>query len=138
MMIEEKLLRNWLLLSRIIKNDRIVETIPYSEALVLALLLPEYPDDVLLKNLIHDSKMLKSQINRTISSLLQKKWIEKKSCLDDRRCLKIRMTEKGFQVIEEIRQSVLQISRNIVQSIGMEDAEKLNEIFEKIIRAAEE
>lgn len=132
-MLEEKLLKNWVLLSRIIKNDRFVDKIPYSEVLILSLLFPFFPHYVSIKEIIADTKMLKSQVNRTIASLLRKEYIVKRSCMQDKRCLEICLTKKGNQFMKEIHTNSLQICKKFIQVIGEEDAITLNRIFEKII-----
>ncbi len=135
--LNETLLKDWLLVSRIIKNERLVD-IPYTEALVLYLLLMNYPQNVSVKYLIETSKMLKSQMNRTLNILKKKEWIDIQSKKEDLRCKEISLTNLGKMTIQQINTHSLDTSQKILEIIGEEDSKELIRIFEKVIQRQNE
>jgi len=135
--LNETLLKDWLLVSRIIKNERLVD-IPYTEALVLYLLLMHYPQNVSVKYLIETSKMLKSQMNRTLKKLKQKEWIDIQNKKDDLRCKEIILTDLGKVTIQRIHNHSLDTSQKILEILGEEDSKEVIRIFEKVIQCQKE
>ena len=134
MKLNEILLKDWLLLSKIIKNDRMVEHIPYTEAFVLYLIYLNIPHKVSIKHLIEKSKMLKSQMNRTLNQLKKKELIAIEKQKKDLRCKEISLTTKGIQMIQLIHSQSLNASQKIIELIGEEDSKELIRIFEKVIQ----
>ena len=70
---EDGLLRAWVKLSGILKNSRITKGLMYNEATVMLLLYNRYCEDgegiISVKEIIKETNMLKSLVNRTLNSL---------------------------------------------------------------------
>ena len=131
--LEEALLDKWLLITTSIKNNRIVKELPSTEAMVLHLLINNYPNSVSVQYLIDKSKMLKSQMNRTIKSLENKAYIEMTLDEKDKRCKRISITTLGQNIIDEIHKISIKACQDVISIIGEEDSKKLLSIFDKII-----
>lgn len=131
--LEEALLDKWLLITTSIKNNRIVKELPSTEAMVLHLLINNYPNSVSVQYLIDKSKMLKSQMNRTIKSLEKKAYIEMTLDEKDKRCKRISITTLGQNIIDEIHKTSIKACQDVISIIGEEDGKKLLSIFDKII-----
>ncbi len=71
--LDERLLCAWLRLTTVISNERVVTAMPYNEALICNILDQE-ADGVPLTatDLCEKTKMLKSQMNRTLNSMEKK------------------------------------------------------------------
>lgn len=78
----EELLEAWLRLSTILCNDRIVSEMPYNEALICNILYRRQRQDkkgtTTATDLCRQTKMLKSQMNRTLQSMEDKKIITRR------------------------------------------------------------
>ena len=75
----EELLEAWLRLSTILCNDRIVSEMPYNEALICNILyrqeMQKEDKKLTATDLCKQTKMLKSQMNRTLQCMEEKKII---------------------------------------------------------------
>lgn len=131
-MLEEQLLEEWLNLSRLIKNHRIVEDIPYNEAMVLSVLHSIYPNYLDVKVIVEKTKLLKSQVNRTMNALILKGQIQKRVKTNDKRCQEACLSKEGFLVISKTHQNSLAVSRKVISIIGEKNAEKIIEIFQMV------
>lgn len=131
-MLEEQLLEEWLNLSRLIKNHRIVEDIPYNEAMVLSVLHSIYPNYLDVKVIVEKTKLLKSQVNRTMNALILKGQIQKRVKTTDKRCQEACLSKEGFLVISKTHQNSLAVSKKVISIIGEKNAEKIIEIFQMV------
>lgn len=131
-MLEEQLLEEWLNLSRLIKNHRIVEDIPYNEAMVLSVLHSIYPNYLDVKVIVEKTKLLKSQVNRTMNALILKGQIQKRVKTNDKRCQEACLSKEGFLVISKTHQNSLAVSKKVISIIGEKNAEKMIEIFQMV------
>ena len=86
-MIEEEMLRSYINMSSIIKENRLLNDLSFNEIMVMNLIVEEeMPFKVLQKRL----NILKSQLNRIINDLKTKGLIETYIPLDDKRMLMIK------------------------------------------------
>ena len=86
-MIEEEMLRSYINMSSIIKENRLLNDLSFNEIMVMNLIVEEeMPFKVLQKRL----NVLKSQLNRIINDLKTKGLIETYIPLDDKRMLMIK------------------------------------------------
>ena len=137
-MIDYELLINWLNVTRIIRNDSLLNDkfenkITYNEVLVLAAIFNEGHPYSSFGDILKSTKMLKSQLNRTINSLEKKEYIIRKIDEEDKRCQKVKMTNEGESILSEIKETMLKVVRNFIDVIGEEDSKTLCDIFGKII-----
>lgn len=132
-MLEEKLITQWLAVSRILKNKRVVERIPYNEAMIMSALYSVYPDYLDFKEIVAQTKLLKSQVNRTMNALIEKQWVDRRIKASDKRCQEIRLLPCGYKVIEVTHQDSLRLSKKMISIIGTENVEKLIDIFQLVI-----
>ena len=89
--INENLLNTWLRLSTSVVNSRLVSNLSYNESLVCNILYhaqKKEPDQLLTAtDLCNATKMLKSQMNRTLNQLEEKKLITRIRSSSDKRQL---------------------------------------------------
>lgn len=130
--LEEELLYEWVLISAIVNNKRIMNNFSYNETVVLFLLslndgYASYND------LLNKTKILKSQFNRTITSLEEKGFVKRVVNVKDKRKMDVYMTESGKDIQEKVHERSIVFSSKIIDIIGKEDSVKLIEIFKKIV-----
>lgn len=134
---EERLLKDWLTISYIIRNNRIINELPYSEIVIISIL--KYNNSQMsFKNLMNTSKILKSQLNRSLNNLEKKEFIIKKVSEIDHRSKIISLTKKGELVYESFHPIALQSSKKMMEILGTEKTKELIDIFEIIIKEYKE
>ncbi len=129
---EERLITDWLLISNIIKNNRIINDLPYSEVIIISI-LKRNKGEMSFKDLVSTSKILKSQLTRTIKSLEEKKLIKKITSENDKRLKTIYLTKQGSEAYDSFHVKSLELSKEIIDILGSQDTEILINIFEKVI-----
>lgn len=68
---------------------------------------------------------------RLVEKLRQKGLLKRKEDENNRRMVRISITQKGLELLDEIRQDVLKMSRGIAQTISEEEAETMCAILDK-------
>lgn len=130
---EERLVTDWLLISNIIRNNRIINDLPYREVIVIAI-LKRHNCQMTFKDLTIQSKILKSQLNKTLNNLEKKQFIVKKINEFDHRSKMIYLTEEGIKEYDSFHPKALQLGKEIIDILGNDNAETLALIFEKVIK----
>ena len=108
----------------------------YNEAIIMLLLYKRYCEDgiglISVQEIIQETKMLKSLVNRTINSLQSKGLLERCPGEKDRRTLSVRCVREKLSVFLEVHNSSLNVATGILDIIGEEDAETFIRIVDKI------
>ena len=134
--ITENLLTAWLRLSTSINNPRIVSDLTYNESLICNLLynnLQANPDKrITATDLCNQTKMLKSQMNRTLNSLEEKKLITKERSELDKRLIYISMNLKQAIAYKKQHDKILELINIIIDNLGKDNTNKAIEIFNAI------
>lgn len=137
----EKLLDAWLRLSTVISNEKIASDIPYNEALICNLLYKHeaaHPETgITATALCRQSKMLKSQMNRTLQSMEEKNMITRKRSDTDKRQVFITLNA-DCELYREQHQKALDLIDALLAKIGIEKSDEILEIFTLISNTAEE
>ena len=126
------LIQSWVQLSGILKNSRFTKELPYNEAIVMLQVYQAGDKPVSMKEITAKTRMLKSQVNRTINSLETKGLLER--CLGDgdRRVGYVRIIREKLNVFLRVHASSMEIAKNISQIIGPEDTEAFIRIVDKL------
>lgn len=137
----EKLLDAWLLLSTAINNPKIVSDMPYNEAHICNLLCSghRHPSQagMTATELCRQTKMLKSQMNRTLQSMEQKQLITRVRSDTDRRQVFVRLNPNAL-IYKEQHAKILTLIDRITAKIGPEKSRQALELFTLIADTAEE
>ena len=91
-MLNDELLSVWLQLTNVIDNERLVEGMPFNEALVCGLLSGGCRT---ASELCAETRILKSQMNAILRSLEGKGVIARERSQTDRRCIELRLLPEG-------------------------------------------
>jgi DNA-binding MarR family transcriptional regulator len=97
---------------------------------ILRILKGQYPNTSTLKNITHRMIDRNSNTSRLVDKLIDKEYVERKLCDEDRRRVDIVITKKGLQLIEEASKA---LESNLTEkvSITQEEAEQLSSLLDK-------
>lgn len=136
----EALLKAWLRLSTSIINSRIVSEMSYGESLVCNILYANSKASKAMTatELCHATKMLKSQMNRTLNQLEQKDMILRERSSSDKRQVLITFNMDHAEQYEKQHKEILAIIDYIISKLGSEDTSRAITILSKIADIADD
>ena len=125
----EQLLDAWLNLTSTLWNTRIVSSLSYNEAHVMGILLrcstKEAP--MTATDLIRRTRLLKSQMNKVLTTLEGKGFIARARAESDRRLVYIRLTPEGEAAYRAEHADIEALLQQLVGRIGEAQALSLAE-----------
>ena len=132
----DKLLDAWLNLTSTLWNTRLVTSMTFNEAHVLGILLrhstPEAP--LTATDLIRRTRLLKSQMNKVLTSLEDHGYISRTRADADKRMIHIHLTPEGETAYRDQHKAAESILVDLIDQIGAERAlfiaKELHEISE--------
>lgn len=137
----EELLRYWLRISTAINNERMVSEMPYKEALICNLLYQnqnEHPEQELTAtDLCRMTRMLKSQMNRTLCSMEKKGLIQRERSAKDKRQIFLHLNLEQAEVYKQQHKKILMLIDTLLEKAGREQAEEIARLFGRIADIAE-
>ncbi len=132
----EALLSAWVKISSIVKNSRLTKELPYNEAVVMLLAYNRYQEGgdglLSLREIKEETKMLKSLVNRTVSTLEEKHLLERAEKKGDKRVAYVRCVAENLDVFLAVHQSSLDIALRIIDLVGAQDAQAFIRLAQKI------
>lgn len=133
--LNERLITAWVRLTGTLKNTRITQGMIYNEAILMNIAYRHYLEDgtgtVSFKQLVAETNMLKSLVNRTIDSLVAKNLLERIEGTDKRTTF-VRLVPENIDAYLDVHDKTLALVDDLVKIIGEEDAEAFLRISEKI------
>ena len=134
--LNEKVLSAWLTLSSVVNNERLVTSIPFNEAHVCNLLYRhrvESPDTYLTATeLCAQTRMLKSLMNKVLTSLEKQNMIKRFPAPDDKRKAYIRLVEENLPKFEAVHARSIALVDRAIEKLGLQDAEQLVDLFLRV------
>ena len=133
--LNEDLIRSWIKLTGVLKNTRITQGMIYNEAIVMNIVYDRFLRDgvglVSFKDIVAETRMLKSLVNRTIESLVKKGFLLRSDGKDKRTTFVQPVPENIGEYIE-LHQRTLALVDGIVAEIGEDDARAFVRIAKRI------
>lgn len=137
----EGLLRAWLKLSTSIVNDRVVSDLSYNEALICNILFREKVTNpqghLTATDLCQETRILKSQMNRTLCRLESRGLIRRERSTEDKRKIFVFMNPDHMGLYHELHRKVLLLVDGIVEEIGETKAKLITELMDEISGVAD-
>jgi len=120
----DKLLDAWLNLTSTLWNTRLVSSLTYNEAHVMGLLLRHstQASPLTATDLIRCTRLLKSQMNKILTSLESRGYITRSRAELDKRMIFIRLTQEGTDAYLAEHKNVEKILSRLVEKIGPDRA----------------
>ena len=136
----ELLLSTWLKLSTTIQNSRLVSELSYNESLICNLLYSKTKAGIAITatELCEFTKMLKSQMNRTLNLLEEKNLIIRERCPQDKRRVLIRFNMLHAEKYEKQHKEILKIVDYVIDKLSPQETFQAIELFSKIAKIADE
>ena len=132
---EERLIAAWVTLTGVLKNTRMTQGMVYNEAIVMLVAYNRYREDgkglVSFKEIVSETRMLKSLVNRTIDALVEKKMLERCEGRDKRTTF-VRILPENIGEYLRVHERSLALARDLTKVIGRRDAEAFVRIAGKI------
>ncbi len=135
--LDEALITAWVAVTGVLKNNRITQGLNYNEAIVMNIAYHRYLADgeaTPFKSIVSETKMLKSLVNRTIDSLVQKNLLERVEG-EDKRTTFVRPVKENLAVFLKVHEQSLALARTAIEILGEEDARAFVRISERIVNA---
>ncbi len=136
--LDERLIVSWVKLTGTLKNTRITRGMIYNEAVVMMLAYYRYREDgvglISFKEIVAETNMLKSLVNRTIDSLAAKGFLVK-SDGEDKRTTFVKLVPEKLDAFLAVHEHSIALADSILEIIGPEDAETFIRIAEKVCSA---
>ncbi len=137
--LQNNLILSWVKLSGIIKNNRITSALKYNEAIVMLAIYSRYLKDGVgltsIQDIIKETGMLKSLVNRTLGELEKQGLIVFKQGVTDRRTKFVKCVKEKLDVFLLVHNSSLGVSKNIIDIIGEDDTKVFINIVQKLQNA---
>ena len=123
----DKLLDAWLNLTSTLWNTRLVTSMTFNEAHVLGILLRHGSSEspMTATDLIRRTRLLKSQMNKILTTLEKQNYISRERAETDKRLIYIRLTENGKAAYLHEHKNVESILDALVNRLGVERAAHL-------------
>ena len=137
--LEENVIAAWVRLTGLLKNTRLTKGMIYNEAIVMMIVNRKYEKDgvgsVSFKDIVTETGMLKSLVNRTIDSLVRKGMLVRSDGELDRRTTFVRPVPENLSTYLAVHERTLDIVKRIIALIGKKDAETFVRLADKITAA---
>ena len=134
----ERLLSAWLTLSSTLWNERIVTGMTFNEAFVCNLLSrQDAAQPLTATDLCQRTKLLKSQMNKVLSEMERKGYVQRMRSEKDKRQVLQRLTEAGQTAYAKEHSGISEILHRLVEDLGEEKALHAADIVEEITQSLE-
>ena len=134
----ERLLSAWLTLSSTLWNERIVTGMTFNEAFVCNLLSrQDAAQPLTATDLCQRTKLLKSQMNKVLSEMERKGYVQRMRSETDKRQVLLRLTEAGQTAYAKEHSGISEILHRLVEDLGEEKALHAADIVEEITQSLE-
>ncbi|MDE5565573.1 MAG: hypothetical protein K2I77_01180 [Anaeroplasmataceae bacterium] len=130
---KEELIRNWIELTALIKNNRIIKSISYNEAIILNYAYEAFLQEkgLYMQEILKKTKMLKSLCNRTLNQLIEKKFLSKSVVKNQ---VVVYFNEDKVEDYIKIHQETFSSLQPIFEVLDTEDQMDFIRISEKLLR----
>lgn len=118
----DRLLDAWLSLTSTLWNTRLVSSMTYNECHILGILLRHKEDPQTATTLIAHTHLLKSQMNKVLTTLEGKGFITRERAQHDRRLVYVRITPEGEAAYIQEHVHIDAVLQKVIDRIGEEKA----------------
>ena len=136
--VNEKVLTSWLKMILSVDGEHLVSQLPYNEAVVCNLLLDNPEKQMTATDLCGITKMQKSLMNRTLTSLESKKLIERIRSNEDKRLVLVKLVNDVNNIFMKQHEKTLKYVDKMVNRIGKDKVDEVISLFDSITKIAQE
>ena len=138
---QEELLQAWIDMSLRIRGNRLVSGFSFNEIVVCRMLYEQHIQGgkpLTAADLCRRMQLLKSQLNKILTSMEKQGLIERVRCQDDRRKMEIHLKPEAETIYIQAHERILKIMQYVCASLGMENANQLTELLNGAVRAIDQ
>ena len=136
--VNEKVLTSWIKMILSVDGEHVVSQLPYNEAVICNLLLDTPDKQMTATDLCVITKMQKSLMNRTLTSLESKKLIERIRSNEDKRLVLVKLVNDVNNIFMTQHEKTLKYVDKIVNRIGKDKVDEVIALFDSITKIAQE
>jgi len=139
--IQEQLLQSWINMSLVIRGNRLVSGLSFNEMIICRILYEKRntgQQTTTATELCQQMQLLKSQINKLLTTMERNGLIERKRSENDRRKIEIRLTDRAVALYTAEHARILQILRHVSDQLGAEQTETLAFLLKELVSAIRE
>lgn len=140
--LNERLLEVWLELSMAINNERVVSDVPFNESLICNILYRAQMQDpdcsLTATDLCNATRMLKSQMNRTLNSMEEKGFITRRRSETDKRLVFVTLNLEKSLPYQEQHFKILELIDIIIEQMGEDKVLQTIDLLTQISNIARE
>lgn len=131
----EDLIRIWLRMSGVIKNNRLISTMTFNEIFVCNILYQqkqEHTERLTASEIGQRTKLLKSQMNKIICSLESQGLIQRIRSTEDKRKVYLELNEDKIDLYLAEHERVLSMLNQLITTIGEEKIQQVIRLMNEI------
>lgn len=135
---QEELLQAWIDMSLRIRGNRLVSGFSFNEIVICRMLYMQQMQGgapLTATDLCRRMQLLKSQINKILTSMEKQGLIERVRSENDRRKMEIRLGAAATQAYMEAHERILQIMRYVCEQLGEDQAQQLTQLLHRAVES---
>jgi DNA-binding MarR family transcriptional regulator len=136
----EDLLGAWMAMSIGIKGNRILKALSFNEMVICRLLYRAGQEgrEITATDLCHETRLLKSQVNKVLSDLEEKGLLYRHRDSADKRRVFLKMTEEKKGIYLKEHRHVMSIIQQVCDRLSKQEIEILVEKMGKVVEVMDE
>ena len=138
---QEQLLQAWLDMSLVIRGNRLVSGFSLNEMVICRILYERQEqggEAVTATELCNRMQLLKSQINKLLTTMEKKGVIERVRSESDKRKIEIRLREEGARQYVEEHNRILKIIGYVYSTLGEEASDHFTQLMNQTVKLIRE
>ena len=135
---QEELLQAWIDMSLRIRGNRLVSGFSFNEIVICRILYEQQisgGNPVTATELCKRMQLLKSQINKILTSMEKQGLIERVRSENDRRKMEIRLKPGAEQIYTNAHARILKIMEYVCSNLGKEQSQQLTLLLQEAVQA---
>ena len=124
----ENLLSSWLAVTASVRNERMVHSLTFQEVFICNILSHAQKnnvEEITASVIVEQTGILKSQVNKILDTMEQKKLIERLRSPHDKRYILIRLTDLGQTQYQQEHIHILGIMEQLILQLGPDETNHL-------------
>lgn len=133
---QEQLLQSWINMSLVIRGNRLVSGLSFNEMIICRILYEKKNSGqqaATATELCQQMQLLKSQINKLLTTMENNRLIERKRSASDKRKIEIRLTEQAAALYTAEHARILKILEHVSAHLGAERTETLTCLLQELV-----
>ncbi|MBR6571296.1 MAG: MarR family transcriptional regulator [Clostridia bacterium] len=135
---QEELLQAWINMSMRIRGNRLVSGLSFNEIIICRMLYNQHVsggEPITASDLCRRMQLLKSQINKILTSMEKQGLVQRVRSDNDRRKMEIRLTPGADKVYLEAHERILRIMDHVCECMGEEQSQQLTVLLREAVWA---